>query len=1021
MKPPIPQIFLAVLLTAALSHAGLANPKGVWALDGNFNGASIVYPAMNALTLTAGTDYSFGFDAENYSFLQSTVFTPKSKMLKVGNNTGPNGGPGATRTNRWTVAMDIKFDNLQPYAGIIQLDPTNNSDESFYTASSNNVTASIATGLGLVAPAGTIAINTWYRLVFTCGNDGAGGPLLIRCFVNGVQAGPVRQAAFDGNYAMRSTFNLLSDDDGQLQPVKLGAVALWGEELYSGDIQALGGPKPSGIPDTAVALSFRNLAGIPGGAGSADGTGPAARFNYPLGLAAGAGGSVFVSDTNNHTIRKIASGAVTTTLAGSSGYSGTALGNGSGARFANPAGTAVDSSGNVYICDQGLQVIRRITPAGDVTNIAGTPYSSGSADGTGAAARFNYPGGIALDGIGNLYVADTFNHTIRRVVISTGVVTTVAGSAGVPGSANGTGTAATFNTPTGIVIGSGGNLYVTDRGSHIIRQVTPAGTVTTLAGTPNQFGDANGTGVSAKFYNPLGIAADSSGNLYVADNFNDLIRKVTPSGMVSTFAGSGASGAVDGTGTAASFSQPSAVTVDATGNVFVADSGNHAIRRITPSGEVSTYAGFVPRSGATDGPGVSARFNGPFGITTDSTGNVVVADYVNRTIRRITPGGTVTTVAGTAGASAHVDGMGASARFVLPAGVAVNAAGTIYVADYYGIRQITSSGAVSTLAGQSNSSGSVDGTGSSARFNIPQGITLDSNGDLVVSESQGGKIRKVTSAGVVTTLATGLNTPVGVAINGSGEIFVAEQASHSIKKVSGGVVSTFAGDTAGSPGRIDGVGTSARFNRPTGLTIDASGFLYVTEEKGHTIRRISPSGIVASVGGVAGLGTYADGIGNGALFSAPKGITLSNTGVLYVSDSANNRIAQANTAAALTTLEAWRQFYFQTTANSGNAANGIDFDQDGFSNILEYAMGSNPASAADRPIYKFDNDASGLALSLVPPQSAGGVTLAAETSVDLTPQSWQVVPRINQGDRTVFRVAPSADPRRFIRFRVSVP
>jgi len=276
---------------------------------------------------------------------------------------------------------------------------------------------------------------------------------------------------------------------------------------------------------------------------------------------------------------------------------------------------------------------------GIVTTLAGTT-THGSANGTGTAASFYQPQGIAVDSSGNVYVGDSFNHLVRKITPS-GVVTTLAGS-GVQGSANGTGTAASFKYPGGIAVDSSGTLFVADTNNHQIRKITPAGVVTTLAGSGLQ-GSANGTGIAASFYQPTYLALDPSGNLYVSDTSNHLIRKVTPAGVVTTVAGSGVQGSANGTGTSASFYQPKGIAVDFLGNVYVADSSNHLIRKIAPGGVVTTLAG-SSSYGSANGVGTAASFYFPQDLAVDFSGNVYVADGSNRMIRKITSTGVVTTL-----------------------------------------------------------------------------------------------------------------------------------------------------------------------------------------------------------------------------------------------------------------------------------------------------------------------------------------------------------------------------------------
>src|ERR1017187_2048500 len=337
--------------------------------------------------------------------------------------------------------------------------------------------------------------------------------------------------------------------------------------------------------------TFTTLAGMSNSSvGSADGMGSAARFYSPVGVAVDSAGNVYVADTYNHTIRKVTPAGLVTTLAGSAGWRGGADGTGSGARFYGPTGVAVDSAGNVYVADAGNNEIRKVTPAGVVTTLAGNTVSSGSADGTGSAARFYQPTGVAVDSAGNVYVADARNNTVRKVT-SAGVVTTLVGSAGSSGSVDGTGSAARFYQPTGVAVDSAGNVYVADAGNNTIRKVMPAGVVTTLAGSAGWDGGADGTSSVARFYGPAGVAVDSAGNVYVADRENNTIRKVAPAGVVTTLAGSAWAGSADGTGAAAQFYLPYGVAVDSAENIYVADTYNHTIRKVTAAGMGTTLAG----------------------------------------------------------------------------------------------------------------------------------------------------------------------------------------------------------------------------------------------------------------------------------------------------------------------------------------------------------------------------------------------------------------------------------------------
>ena len=499
------------------------------------------------------------------------------------------------------------------------------------------------------------------------------------------------------------------------------------------------------------------LAGLAGSSGTNDGTNSAAGFNEPAAVAVDSAGNVYVADTANHTIRKVTpvgTNWVVTTLAGLAGSAGSANGTGNAARFHFPFGLTVATNGTVYVADSANSTIRKVTPSGQVTTLAGLAGNPGSSNGTGSAARFSVPYGVTVDTNGNVYVADSGNNTIRKVT-SAGVVTTLAGLAGAQGTSgtnDGTGSAARFNFPASVAVDSAGNLYVADTGNNTIRNVTPAGAnwvVTTLAGLADNAGSTDGTGSAARFYWPAGVAVDTNGNVYVADSANNTIRKVTPVGanwVVTTLAGvAGSPGSADGTNSAARFNWPSFMAVDSAGNLYVADEYNETIREVTPVGTnwvVTTLAGRAGNAGSANGTNSAARFYYPNAVAVDTNGNVYVADSGNNTIREVKLVGTnwvVTTLAGLAGSAGSADGTNSAARFNWPTCLAVDVAGNVYVSDEVNdtMRKVTRVGTnwvVTTIAGLAGYIAEIDGTGSAARFNGQAGVAVDSAANLYVAD-----------------------------------------------------------------------------------------------------------------------------------------------------------------------------------------------------------------------------------------------------------------------------------------------
>lgn len=683
-----------------------------------------------------------------------------------------------------------------------------------------------------------------------------------------------------------------------------------------------------------------------------------ARFDTPDGIAVDATGAFYVADQGNATIRRIAANGDVTTLAGSVNEQGTADGTGSAARFSRPKGGCVDAAGNYYFCDLDNHTIRRVTPAGVVTTYAGSPGQSGTLDGTGTGARFQNPADVAIDGNGNLFVADGSNHTIRKIAPG-GVVTTYAGSPGQVGSTDATGTAARFNQVRGVGVDAAGNVYVAS--SNNIRVIDIGQAVTTYAGATNgASGTTDATGTAARFNTPTDVEVGPDGTLYVADFNNDLIRKITTGAVVTTLAGP------------SEFFRPSKLTVDSASNVYVCITQNDEVKKITPGGAVTTFAGSREIRGSTDGTGTAARFNNVASLVCDSQDNLYVADWSAHIIRKVTPAGEVTTFAGTASTSGNLDGVGPAARFSNPFGVAVDASDNIYVADSgnHTIRMITPGGVVSTLAGLAGSSGTADGTGNTARFSSPRGVAVDTSGNVYVADSSNHAIRMVTPGGDVTTVAglkgttgsidgTGtlgrFNSPYGIEREPTGNFVVADTSNNTLRRVTpAGVVTTIAG-LAGSSGTADGTGNTARFTFPYDLAVDAAGTIFVAGDT-YTVRRVSPTGEVVTIGGRPLIAGSQGGVGAQALFSFPAGVALASDGTLLIGNRSNivqgepGPVPVATTAAAtgLAQNEATLQGIVNPNgaATSGRFAYGTDPGLAGATLTAEVALGSGTSAVS---------------------------------------------------------------------------
>jgi sugar lactone lactonase YvrE len=612
--------------------------------------------------------------------------------------------------------------------------------------------------------------------------------------------------------------------------------------------------------------------------GHVDGPVSSAQFNFPSGVAIDTNGDIYVADSGNHKIRKITSNGTVNTLAGS-GTQGYIDGSASSAQFSYPTGVAVDINGNVYVADYYNSTIRVIASNGTVTSLAGNG-TAGSIDGQGPSAQFALPSEVTVDLNGNVYVADSGNNKIRMIAPN-GNVTTFAGS-DTRGYIDGSASSAQFSAPYGVALDVNGNLYIADKNNHKIRIINkvnysispnlPNGlsfdTATgIISGIPTAIspsitytitsGNASGTSSTTVTFSTTYELPNTSYPTAVSDYCVTNPISIAPTEtagnpvsieLVSTLAGS-TSGDLDGPGASAQFANPYGTAVDASGNVYVADYNNHKIRKITPDGTVSTLAGST--SGDLDGPGTSAQFKTPYGIAVDASGIVYVTDS-NQKIKKIATDGTVTTLAGN-GTAGFTDGPGSSAQFNAPIGVAVDASSNVYVADYnnHKIRKIATDGTVTTLAG-SGVAGSVDGIGGSAQFNYPIGIAVDASGTIYVTDQGNNKIRKIAPDGTVTTWAGDGNSgstdgpgasaqfkdPVGIAVDASGNVYVADKGNNKIRKIATDrTVTTLAGN--GTAGFTDGYTSSAQFDFPIGVAVDASRNVYVADFYNDKIRKIT--------------------------------------------------------------------------------------------------------------------------------------------------------------------------------------
>ena len=620
---------------------------------------------------------------------------------------------------------------------------------------------------------------------------------------------------------------------------------------------------------------------------SGDG-GPAvnAQLNVPAGLAFDSSGDLYIADSQNNVIRIVNPNGTINTFAGTgtAGYTGdTGPAVGGGASLNNPLGVAVDKSGNVYIADYLNSAIREVS--GGIINTfvgkAGWGFGYSGDGGPANQAQIYLPTDICIDSAGNIYIADYANFVIRQVTTDGNIYTYAGDNTNGYSGDGGVATSAQLFQPYGIAVDSSGNLYISQTGDGHIRKVLSGsggagGKISTIAGNGTLgFSGDGSTATSAEMNNPEGLCIDSSGNIYIADWLNDRLRKITSGGTISTAAGNGVLSYSGDGGSAikAQLNNPSSVALDSAGNMYVADTGNNVVRQVSASGAINTFAGTGTAGYAGDGGAANkAQLNAPTGVAVDPSGNVYIADSANARVRVVASNGNISTFAGNGSQGYGGDGGSAtSASFYLPSAVAADKSGNVYIADYeVGVVRKVSGGTIATVAGNGGSGYAGDGgPATKAQLNNPSAIALDPLGNLYIATAGDSRVRRV-SGGIISTIAgngsdgyvgenqpaiqSELASPNGLAADAFGNVYIAESGNRIMQVGGDGSLSTIAG--TGTPGYSGdgGAANAALLNIPSGLAMDSKGNLYFADSGNNAVRMLS----------IAGYGNSITGVGNGA-------------------------------------------------------------------------------------------------------------------------------------------------------------
>ncbi len=659
----------------------------------------------------------------------------------------------------------------------------------------------------------------------------------------------------------------------------------------------------------------------------------------PGAIASDGTGGFYVVSLPKHQVYRVNSAGVISLVAGygSLGFSG----DGGPAIYAQvrPNGIAVDATGNLFIADGLNNRIRKVDTSGVITTVVGNGTSAFAGDGGPAtAASLNDPTSVAVDAAGNLFIVDLGNRRVREVT-GAGIISTVAGNGSTSFSGDGGQATLAGLDPNGVAVDGFGNLLISERFNSRIRKVIPVGTISTVAGTGTN--GYNGDGIpanTAQINLPEGVAVDAGGIVYIADHGNSRVRKVALDGTISTIAGSGTPGfSGDGAlATLASLKGPNAIAVDGAGNLyiadgdglFLADGSNNRVRLVTTDGLINTVAGDGTTGSIGDGgPAVQASLANPSGVTVDGAGNLFIADLSNYRIRKVTPGGGISTVAGSGLIGYNGDGILATAAALnFAAATAVDGAGNLYIADLGNarVRKVTPGGVISTVAG--NGTTGFGGDGGQAIFaalNQPSGVAVDGSGNLFIADFGNHRVRKVTPAGVISTVTAAATGPSGLAFDGSGNLYIADSTNSRIRKLTpGGVTSTVvAGSFSSGFSGDGGPATSATLSGPVGIAVDADGNLFIADRNNNRIRKVTPDGIINTIAG-NGINAFSGdgGLATSASLAVPIAVAVDVAGNLYIADMADSRIRKVE-------LE-------PDTVLSTSTILRADFNGDGKSDIL---------------------------------------------------------------------------------------
>ena len=636
--------------------------------------------------------------------------------------------------------------------------------------------------------------------------------------------------------------------------------------------------------------------------------GPATRVSLldPKDVAVDNHGDLFIADSYNNVVEEVTPAGRLSVVAGDLKQGSPTPGPATSSNLSYPTGVAVDKHGDLYIADQGNNVVEEVSPAGRLSVVAGSGKQGPPTPGPATDSELNFPYGVAVDAQGDLFIADSVNNVVEEVTPA-GRLSVVAGTGKgglpTPGPADSSALAG----PEGVAVDAHGDLFIADFLNNVVEKVTPAGRLSVVAGNGARRPGAPGPATGSELERPSGVAVDSHGDLFIADLADNVVEKVTPAGRLSVVAGDGKLGlATPGPAISSDLSYPTGVAVDAHGDLFISDEGFSVVEEVNPAGRLSVVAGIADQSGRpTPGPATRSDLGNVHGVAVDAVGNLFIADG-SGVVEKVNPAGRLSVVAGDFRAGQPTPGP-ATRSGLGPSGVAVDAHGDLFIADSSNnvVEEVNPAGRLSVVAGDGRRGPPTPGPADTSRLDDPLSVAVDAQGDLFIADQGNNVVEEVTPAGRLSVVAgdgkrgpptpgpadsSRLDGPWSVAVDAQGGLFIADTGNNVVEEVTpAGRLSVVAGDGKRGP-PTPGPADSSELDGPTGVTADAHGDLFIADQGNNVVEEVTPAGRLSVVAGDGEEGPPTPGPADSSRLLAPADVAVGAHGDLFIADQGNGDV-----------------------------------------------------------------------------------------------------------------------------------